>query len=618
MSRRTDAGWQNLAGKLPFQPCRDLQNDVLEDIYDNDTLGTGLMLYSRESVETADPVAQTMDAEDWDRWEKSRKRRWGARCTCSACGEEFFAGYVSDSGTSGIVLRQGEDGQIYDGYVDKGDDDAQIFFDDETVVCSCCYQSVVVTRRSELRQGRTLQALQAETLNIEGYLAVLYWMVARHQDNAGTDVVTFSPHAALIVDRCGVLRRFRAVRHSNEARDVIWTPCKQSCDPMQQPYYCHGAVNGRQVGGWTCAYGPELGGTTGEKTALDKYIGAGGAWPGAYLHVWRKHPQVENLMRQGFNDAVTQTIDNYLNGNGRYSSMLRDAPEIPWVDWSETKPHRMLGMSKEAFRAVRGKKWSESTVQCWDSYRKLVKGADALQFVQEVGKLGLHDMKKLLGAYEAVETDLHPTHVVKYLEKQKHLKGGVQLLLDYRRVLRALWLADGNETLWPRDLQAAHDRVMEMYAAHEGVKYRSADFTPVYIRLKALEWTDGELCIRIPQEEWELIDEGKTLRHCVGTYGRTHCSGKPIFFVRHYRRPERSYYTLNIDLTRAMPKEIQLHGYGNERHGEHKQYEHGIPKKVRDFCDRWEHEVLTPWFMEEQRKKFTETNDEVKKARKGA
>ena len=136
MSRRTDAGWENLADKLPFQPCGDLQNDVLEDIYDNDVLGTGIMLYSRESVETADPIAQIMDAEDWGRWEKSRKRRWGARCTCSNCGEEFFAGYVNDSGTSGIVLRQGEDGQIYDGYVDKGYDDDQIFFEEETIVCT--------------------------------------------------------------------------------------------------------------------------------------------------------------------------------------------------------------------------------------------------------------------------------------------------------------------------------------------------------------------------------------------------------------------------------------------------------------------------------------------------
>lgn len=616
MSRRTDAGWQNLADKLPFQPCGDLQNDVLEDIYDNDMLGTRLMLYSRESVETANPIAQIMDEEDWNRWEKSRKRRWGARCTCSACGEEFFAGYVSDSGTSGIVLRQGEDGQIYDGYVDKGDDDAQIFFDDETIVCPHCYQSVVVTRRSELRQGRTLQALQAETLNIDGYLAVLYWMVARYQDNTGTDVVTFSPHEALIVDRCGVLRRFRAVRHSNEARDVTWTPCKQSRDPMQQPYYCHGAVNGRQVGGWVCAYGPELGGTTGEKTALDKYIGAGGAWPGAYLHVWRKHPQVENLMRGGFSAAVTESIDYELDTCGnRY--LLQDAPNIAWVDWSETKPNRMLGMSKEAYRALRGERWGRETAALWGKYRREVKNADALQFMQEVRKIGAQSMEKLLGIRN-VEPDMTPARTVRYLEKQKMLKGGVQLLLDYRCVLRALWLADQEEMLWPRDLQAAHDRIMERYAAQNGLKSYSAQFTPVYIRLKALEWTDGELCIRVPQEEQELIDEGKTLRHCVGTYGAQHCGGKPIFFVRHYRRPERSYYTLNIDLTLPRPKEIQLHGYGNEHHGERKQYHHNIPKKVRDFCDRWEREVLTPWFMEEQRRRYAEEKHEEQKARKGA
>ena len=73
MSRRVDAHWRELAGMLPTQPCGDLKNDVLEDIYDNDVLGTGVMLYSRESVETSDDVMQTMCPEDWARWEKSRK-----------------------------------------------------------------------------------------------------------------------------------------------------------------------------------------------------------------------------------------------------------------------------------------------------------------------------------------------------------------------------------------------------------------------------------------------------------------------------------------------------------------------------------------------------------------
>ena len=28
-----------------------------------------------------------------------------------------------------------------------------------------------------------------------------------------------------------------------------------------------------------------------------------------------------------------------------------------------------------------------------------------------------------------------------------------------------------------------------------------------------------------------------------------------------------------------------------------------IPKKVREFCDRWEREILTPWFAEKKAKR---------------
>ena len=75
-----------------------------------------------------------------------------------------------------------------------------------------------------------------------------------------------------------------------------------------------------------------------------------------------------------------------------------------------------------------------------------------------------------------------------------------------------------------------------------------------------------------------------------------------IFFIRHYRRPERPYYTLAIDM-RNKPTERQLHGYGNERHGPNKEYAHKIPKSVREFCNRWENEVLLTWYAEQQKQK---------------
>lgn len=417
MSRRVDAHWRELAGKLPKQPCDDLQEEVMMAVYDEDALGTGLLLYHRESIELSDPIAQTMDEEAWDKWERSRKRRWGARCTCSACGEDFIAGYESDGKDSGIVLLEGEDGMNYKGYAEKGEPEAIVYYEGETIICPHCWQSVEVTRRSKLKHGRTHQVMQAETLNVEGYLTVMYWLVSRYQDDTGLDTTHFLPHAALIVDKMGRLRRFRAVRHSAEVQGVTWTPCERSCDPMQQPYYCYGAINGRQVGGWVCEYGPESGGTTGEKTALEEYIGKGGHWPGAYLHVWQKHPQVENLMRGGFSAAVTESIDYELDTCGnRY--LLQDAPNIAWVDWSETKSNRMLGMSKEAYRALRGERWGRETAALWGKYRREVKNADALQFVQEVRKIGAQSMERLLGIRN-VEPDMTPSRTVRYLEKQK-------------------------------------------------------------------------------------------------------------------------------------------------------------------------------------------------------
>ena len=90
----------------------------------------------------------------------------------------------------------------------------------------------------------------------------------------------------------------------------------------------------------------------------------------------------------------------------------------------------------------------------------------------------------------------------------------------------------------------------------------------------------------------------------MGSYGYEHAGGKKIIlFVRHHRRPERCYYTLNISFMGDRPKEVQLHGYGNERHGLNKQYSHKIPAKVRAFVDRWKNEILIPWFVSQKKEK---------------
>lgn len=592
-----DKMWKSIAEKLPKQPCSDLAGYIAMDVFDEYFLGEPLILFNREAVVDMEPLQQTMYPEDWERRARTAKRRWGARCTCSSCGEDFIAGYARGKGDRGIVLQIGDDGQVYTGYSEVSDGGTE-YLEGDAVQCPFCWYTGILTHRSELRYGRTYQSLQAEVVNVDDYTVVMYWLVSRYLTDAGPESLNILPHDALLVDMEGKLRRFRAERYGPEVTQVVWTPCTYSRDPMQKTYYSWEAEMHRKIGGWTCSYGPELDGHTGEKTALDKYIGAGGCWPGAYLHVWQKHPQVENLMRQGFAEAVTLTIDNRLDRIA-YRSDLCDAPPISWVDWNEVKPNRMLHMSKAAFREISKMGWGDLAAKCWDKYRHVLPDADALEFDACCKKIKYDSVSQLLDMVQAGWEDLHPLRVMRYLEKQGMLEDGAQHLIDYRKMLRDTGTPETEETLWPKDLIAAHERLVQAWAACHKTEYHTG-FTSAYIMYKSLEWTDGELCIVLPHKGQDLVDEGNTLRHCVGGYSKAHCSGKPIFFVRHYRRPERSYYTLQINMTGESPKEIQLHGYGNERHGDNKQYRHNIPRKVREFCDRWEREILQPWFAKQR------------------
>ncbi|MEI3305916.1 MAG: hypothetical protein V8R40_07760 [Dysosmobacter sp.] len=88
---------------------------------------------------------------------------------------------------------------------------------------------------------------------------------------------------------------------------------------------------------------------------------------------------MENLMRQGFAEAVVSTIDDTLDLAVTVHDLC-DTPPIPWVDWREVKPHRMLHMSKPAFREISQKHWNAEDAECWDRYRRQIPGADAMDF----------------------------------------------------------------------------------------------------------------------------------------------------------------------------------------------------------------------------------------------
>ena len=340
-------------------------------------------------------------------------------------------------------------------------------------------------------------------------------------------------------------------------------------------------------------------GTTGEKTGLAWYWAAvNGELPLQYLKLWQKCPAVENLVYAGFHKLLESIIATAFNYG---YDLATEAGKT--LDLTRRKPNELMRLSKEDYRAV-DHSVRPGELRLFQRFRALEPRAETGKLWARVrggaGEALLDQIERYGGSLDRYD---------RYFEKQGLNIRNIGLLADARRFAQEAQPRHKltEEELWPQRLQQTHDRLCEarLLRLDAGKSQQlQAGFDQVLRTYGALQWTDGELEILLPKSNLELIREGQVLRHCVGTYGKAHAEGKKIIlFVRHHRRPERSYYTLNISFTGDKPEEIQLHGYGNEWHGKHKQYHHSIPNKVRAFVDRWKAEILTPWFVSQKKEK---------------
>jgi hypothetical protein len=117
----------------------------------------------------------------------------------------------------------------------------------------------------------------------------------------------------------------------------------------------------------------------------------------------------------------------------------------------------------------------------------------------------------------------------------------------------------------PKDLKARHD------AAAEHIRHNAdeAEKKKYGKRRRLLEKKFGfelnGLRILVPGSAREIVEEGKTLHHCVGGYAPRHITGSTtILFLRHARRPERSWLTIEMTERKGRAEIAQIHGYRNE------------------------------------------------------
>lgn len=599
---------------LPEEPEKELRDWAF--LQNGDLLGGELCLFRRESVELY-PEDQCWP---FRRPEEEHKRVWGARCSCTACGNDFIAGYGSAKQggmkIKGIRLLCGDDGQLWPGVPDKDEMPGTVadIAEGEALSCPYCGAAVRLTHAGSLRGGRTWQLLLCQAAVLAGRLVLLYWMARRTADEFGCFDCSLRPWEAVVLDRDGRLRRivFREMYGVKPA--PAWRLCGRFRAPEELRYYSWDADNHKQIGARVFGRVPDLTGTTGEKTGIEDYIRSGGTWCAAYLGLWRRHPNAENLARRGWGRILEDELDRKAENNVRTGGT--EAPPMLSVNWEAKRPHEMLGMDRASCKALAGR-WGYKQLKLWGEYTTVYRDVTALEFDTAARETSWRTVERIVDRCVGDWDALPVSRVLRYLRRQAARENGLAetqagLLFDLRDMLDDRDTEPTEYELWPKNLRAAHDRLAEEQKQRRETHY-AADFARLAEKYAPLAWRDGDLCIRVAAAPEELTREGEVLHHCVGGYHQKHAAETDvIFFVRRARRPERSWYTLDIRMNTDVPREVQLHGYRNEWCDRGRLR---IPQRVRDFCDRWEREVLLPWAAAQKDKQRDKQTGKKRKRR---
>ena len=218
--------WEAFRQALPETAPKELIDWAMQT--QKDELGGELCLFSRESVSWLEEEPQKiMTPEDIERREKTRRRTWGARCTCTFCGEDFAAGWLrglklpGNREIRGIALLQGDDGLLYEGIPDMEDacwrmSVAEIAETDH-FDCPLCGADVQLVRRKDLRSGRTHQVQVVTVEVIHGVTVLLYWMVRRKFNEYGGSGAAAWPREAIALTEKGGLKRLHGRNATSSA-----------------------------------------------------------------------------------------------------------------------------------------------------------------------------------------------------------------------------------------------------------------------------------------------------------------------------------------------------------------------------------------------------------------
>lgn len=273
----------------------------------------------------------------------------------------------------------------------------------------------------------------------------------------------------------------------------------------------------------------------------------------AYLKLWCKKPNIENLVKGGFAKFVNSLIVECSNYTTSYyyerNTITFDVRKInKYINLEQVRPHLILGVEKDKLLLI-----SKLSVNQFFIY-KYVKQTEKHELSEEFFKLkDGTELNKEVEFFSNCFKGIKPHYfkTVNYIAKQNKLCKeksliNLQYLKDYWGSLYEVYGEYPAELLYPKDLKNAHDRTLLLVKEKEDAKLNKQIKTRAE-KLKAMIFEDRELGLMIfpASSHSDLIKEGKILDHCVARYADSVAKGNTaIFFIRKKSDQDIPFFTL--------------------------------------------------------------------------
>lgn len=302
----------------------------------------------------------------------------------------------------------------------------------------------------------------------------------------------------------------------------------------------------------------------------------------SYLHAYCKHPNLEYLMKQGY-DVTSVRYTGWWGYQEKFLLSQR-------INWKSNDLLKMLGLNKTEFKTLKGSE------HLWEQY---------LGYREEYPKLRPEDLLSIAKVFKdehgtlerlVKTTGLTPQRLARYIHEQEMTPPDYSDYLEQCETLE--YNIHDTMIALPHNFWTMHNRLTQIIN-YEHDELVLQNFTSRLAERVSLEFSADGLLVRQPHSLKEIEDEGRILEHCVGGYAERHAMGKlSIMFLRKAAEPDKPYYTVEVSKYGGL---VQCRGYRNNvvhNGGEDK------PQEIKDFEQKYQR-YLDGVFAEKRKERKT-------------